>query len=391
MSNDYGKKRNASIEILRIVGCVLVIWAHMQLSITENGYFYKGRLFIASVIADDVPIFLLITGFFLFRKNQRSQDILDEFKRKLLGFLEKIWIPSVILVVITCILTPIIDGTSSWSNIGIWWNQINWDSLVGFVFKNSASGYSGHLWYICFYLKMLIAFPLLKFLCQDIRSLNIIRRIYLGIAFGNILVKDLAYFYGGNSLIDLSSLSLDEDFTYIILGFEIYLIGKNALKKWSRKKVLLGSAVAYFLGLISKMGLQALLYYMIGADAERRFMGLECLACYLTSASLLLFFSNIEWNFSEKLEKVILFLAQKTMLIYLFHMMVLMGTNGIREKILNLFHNGTTPFTALGYYVFSGGVVFGVSLIVAVIFDFIYNKVECKIRNILKIISEGKK
>ena len=72
-------------------------------------------------------------------------------------------------------------------------------------------------------------------------------------------------------------------------------------------------------------------------------------------------------------------------------MMILMGTNGIREKILNLFHNGTTPFTALGYYVFSGGVVFGVSLIVAVIFDFIYNKVECKIRNILKIISEGKK
>lgn len=347
MSNEYGKKRNASIEILRIVGCVLVIWAHMQLSITENGYFYKGRLFIASVIADDVPIFLLITGFFLFRKNQRSQDILDEFKRKLLGFLEKIWIPSVILVVITCILTPIIDGTSSWSNIGIWWNQINWDSLVGFVFKNSASGYSGHLWYICFYLKMLIAFPLLKFLCQDIRSLNIIRRIYL--------------------------------------------IGKNALKKWSKKKVLLGSAVAYFLGLISKMGLQALLYYMIGADAERRFMGLECLACYLTSASLLLFFSNIEWNFSGKLEKVILFLAQKTMLIYLFHMMVLMGTNGVREKILNLFHNGTTPFTALGYYVFSGGVVFGVSLIVAVIFDFVYNKVECKIKNILKIISEGKK
>lgn len=42
-------KRDISIEILRIIGCFLVIWAHIQLQIVENGQIYRGRLLFSSI------------------------------------------------------------------------------------------------------------------------------------------------------------------------------------------------------------------------------------------------------------------------------------------------------------------------------------------------------
>lgn len=79
-------KRNVSLEMLRIIGCILVIWAHIQLPLIEYGELYHGRLFISSMIGDDVPIFLLITGFFLFQ-NVELNNITQIFKKKLTQFL----------------------------------------------------------------------------------------------------------------------------------------------------------------------------------------------------------------------------------------------------------------------------------------------------------------
>ena len=116
------KKRYSEIELLRCVGCFLVICAHMYPTIIENGNIYKGRLLIGAIIGDDVPVFLLITGFFLFQKGDIS--IITYWKSKLCSFLKKIWIPSIFLVIITCVLTPIIEKANTLSDVG-GWNQLN--------------------------------------------------------------------------------------------------------------------------------------------------------------------------------------------------------------------------------------------------------------------------
>jgi hypothetical protein len=38
--------------------------AHSQISVVENGNIINGRLAISTMIADDVPLFLLVTEFF---------------------------------------------------------------------------------------------------------------------------------------------------------------------------------------------------------------------------------------------------------------------------------------------------------------------------------------
>lgn len=370
-------KRDISIEILRIIGCFLVIWAHIQLQIVENGQIYRGRLLFSSIIGDDVPIFMLITGFYIFRR--KTSNILIEYKNKILTFIKRIWIPSVILIIMTCILTPFLDKMVSWNDIRTWGKLIEWNVVTDFILKNSVSGYAGHLWYICFYLKMLILFPILTFLCQNERHINIIRRLYLGISFVNIWGKDIGYFTG-KQIWDLSSFSLDENFTYIFLGFELYLFNKKIAKK-NNKKILCVTFLIYVFGIVLKMILQMLLYKHSGLDVDSRFMWLQCLPCYLTSSALLIFFSNLKLNCSKGVEKVILFLGKNTMLIYLFHMLVIQFTGNFRNKILIALNLGTTPFEAFGYYVISGLCVFCVSLVGAIVFDYIYNKILLLMKN----------
>jgi len=127
-------KRDISIEILRIIGCFLVIWAHIQLQIVENGQIYRGRLLFSSIIGDDVPIFMLITGFYIFRR--KTSNILIEYKNKILTFIKKIWVPSVILIIMTCILTPFLDKMVSWNDIRTWGELIEWNVVTDFILKN---------------------------------------------------------------------------------------------------------------------------------------------------------------------------------------------------------------------------------------------------------------
>lgn len=53
---DYSK-RDSSIELARIIGCLIVIGCHTLLSYERAIGFDHGRLFLAMVFADGVAIF----------------------------------------------------------------------------------------------------------------------------------------------------------------------------------------------------------------------------------------------------------------------------------------------------------------------------------------------
>jgi surface polysaccharide O-acyltransferase-like enzyme len=78
--------KNHSIELVRIVACLLVIMAHSQISIIDNNTIVNGRLAISTILADDVPLFLLVTGFFFFGRIKSDTDIIPTFPYKAKAF-----------------------------------------------------------------------------------------------------------------------------------------------------------------------------------------------------------------------------------------------------------------------------------------------------------------
>lgn len=59
--------RKASVELARLIACLLVIGVHLSLNTVVDGGYDVSRLFSACLVADGVAIFWLISGFFIFK------------------------------------------------------------------------------------------------------------------------------------------------------------------------------------------------------------------------------------------------------------------------------------------------------------------------------------
>ena len=88
-------KRDSSVELLRVYACFMVILAHIQLNyVLGDGNVDSVILGIKCLIADNVPIFFTILGFFLFSKVQgedRMKKIPGVFWEKIKGFIVRVY------------------------------------------------------------------------------------------------------------------------------------------------------------------------------------------------------------------------------------------------------------------------------------------------------------
>lgn len=89
------KKRDSSVDLIRIVACLMVIATHMSLQVLNQAYnrIDWSRLLEKSFLADGVPLFLMITGFFL--ANGRS------YKKIWKSTFMRVLLPSIIYVLFT--------------------------------------------------------------------------------------------------------------------------------------------------------------------------------------------------------------------------------------------------------------------------------------------------
>lgn len=89
------KKRDSSIDLIRIVACLIVIAVHLSLRVLNQAYnrIDWSRLLEKSFLTDGVPLFLMITGFFL--ANGRS------YKKIWKNTFVRILLPSIIYVIFT--------------------------------------------------------------------------------------------------------------------------------------------------------------------------------------------------------------------------------------------------------------------------------------------------
>ncbi len=366
-------KKNVSIEVLRIIACILVIMAHIQLHPVQDGIVINGRLIFSAIIADNVPIFFLITGFYMFKDIKTDHDILTVYRRKIKDVIIKLWIPAFIVAIISCYLEKRFYGKE----------EIDWLQLWNFVFKLQAGGNFGHLWYICTYIKIIIWFPLFALLCQNQEIKNKIRRLFIIASLSCVFLNDLEYVIG-KDFTNFSDIFFNYHVIYIFLGYELSLFLKD--DKNENSKLYVGGVV-FILSIITKVCMQKIMYSINGVWIDNRFLWLESFLCYFSSCSIFCFWYSLRKNLKEN--KIIFWLGKYTFYIYLFHILIINMTPSIKEKI-NSWHLGENFISTIFYYVEYGALIFLLSLIISIPFEKIYHLLITKIGKILFLIKSKK-
>ena len=354
--------KNHSIELVRIIACLLVIMAHSQLSVVEENAIVNGRLAFSTIIADDVPLFLLVTGFFLFGRIKSDADIIPTFPYKAKSFLSRVYIPTIVYILISIFYRHFTETQLPTSNF-------DWDYLWRFIFRLAPGD---HLWYICTYMSFIFFFPMLAFVCQDNPQKNKLRRTLLAIAIAGAVVSDIQYFFK-MSMFELDKFLWGYCTIFLILGYELSLF----IRKFDgRQKKLLAMGIAiYLLGFLIKFGLQNYMFTEYGYG-NNRFRWLQTSLCFVTATGMFMtVYALGTWIKQNSIPaRIINYIGSCTFAVYLFHMLVIGATRTCQRDLIGKFNNAKTFFDTAAYYISFALVVFAISLIVAIIFKYVVEK-----------------
>ena len=354
--------KNHSIELVRIIACLLVIMAHSQLSVVEENAIVNGRLAFSTIIADDVPLFLLVTGFFLFGRIKSDADIIPTFPYKAKSFLSRVYIPTIVYILISIFYRHFTETQLPTSNF-------DWDYLWRFIFRLAPGD---HLWYICTYMSFIFFFPMLAFVCQDNPQKNKLRRTLLAIAIAGAVVSDIQYFFK-MSMFELDKFLWGYCTILLILGYELSLF----IRKFDgrQKKLLAMGIVIYLLGFLIKFGLQNYMFSHYGY-VDNKFRWLQSSLCFVTATGIFMtVYALGTWIKQNSIPaRIINYIGSCTFAIYLFHMLVLNSTWNFRGMLWRNFHYTMTLPNITAYYIVNSLAVFGITLAISIVFKYVVEK-----------------
>ena len=348
-------KRDSCVDLIRIIATIMVILFHVILPpIRGDGSIDIGRLVITCALGDGVTIFWIVAGFFIFRDKK--------YKDKLLSVLKTIIIPSLIIIIISCLFSQFITNDKS---VFACLKDI---TVIKENFKNALSGIitfnagilplAPHLWYVFTYVTNYLWVPLLTLLFykKDNYTLNARKSIIILGAVA-LLLETIEQFwvskYGAVVKLPIVSLSL----FLIILGKIIY---DNLDKIKNNKKIrFIGLFIFIFFECL-KIVLQYFAYKNNVANAY--FVYWSTLPAVGDSIGLILFILSFSFE-----NKFINHFGKISFGIYLVHWMVkekLIGM-GFSDYLSKLFRVESSKFFCeLLYVVGFGIVIYLISLII---------------------------
>ena len=151
IQKDIKKGRDAGIDLIRVVACLVVIVTHVDVMGTGD----STKLFLRLLFADGVTLFFILSGFFFFRKG-----FIITLKRAL----SSIVLPGILVMLMSYQFSPFIRGEKT---LIYCFSHLNFD-IYGFMTDlfswggNIRESMAAHLWYIFTYLQLVLAYPLLK-------------------------------------------------------------------------------------------------------------------------------------------------------------------------------------------------------------------------------------
>ncbi len=315
------KKRDASIELIRIVACITVVLIHLSLNVFDQYHSQVdwSRLFEKCFFTDGVPLFYMIMGFFIANGRSYKKMWKNTFKRVVIPTLLYVWFAQVFYMFIInkqniawCLKNAFIN-----SNIP----GITRTIITGEVVH--INSLCDHLWYIISYLKIMIWVPVLWLICKEEDNSKLARRIILILSSIAMIITDIQRFItlpvGVINVFEM----IDPDIFYVILGYELF-VHKDKIK--NNKKLCIISLVTFVLANVLRY--KAEMQYMIDNnfyEVAGRVTFANWKYTFLNVISGLSLFMGL-YSFdikNEKIAKCINWVADKTFGIYLIHYLLL--------------------------------------------------------------------
>ncbi len=375
-------KRDASVELLRIYACIMVVLAHIQVSYTiGEGQVDNVVLAIKCLIADNVPIFFTILGFYFFI-NVQDDDRLDlipsVFLKKLKGFAVRIYIPTIIVTLICSIAWDYIYNNPD--------HVFHGELLTEYIFKQNPQDMVGQFWYIVEYIKILVFFPFLALICVNKRSYNTIRRIYMIIIFVVIALNDYCYLTQYESFVDISKYIPNTNFLFVFVGYEVYLFYKS--ERYSNKAKTIIGLLMFIVGFVLRFGLTYVSFSIYGVGNSDHFMVMQCAPSYICSGGLLLLFVQL---FKGRKSGILQLLGEMTLYVFMIHGIFLRVFGSQGDLIRQSLNNGNvTGVYSIIYYFLYGGLLIVVSLVLGVAIREIYGLVRYACMRFYKGMNNGR-
>lgn len=349
------KQRDITVEILRIVGCLLVVGTHTKLDLYVYGQPDFSRVFIYAVLADGVNIFWMILGFFCFDSKLTYVQQLKQMAKR--------------------ILLPMVLFSAFCFYLGGW--MIRGETLIQSVTHTSAEywylvtdgllkwrpaiDYTGHLWFMFTYALIIVFMPALKGICEVVERNIKTRWITILLIFTVFIINDITLnkwctfdYYGINA---------------VMPAVCMVLIGKVFYEKRECITRKIGWGIVGLIVFIGSNVIRTHIQYSQFFLPEAPTNLLQWYSCFGIFTTIGLLF--IVYGFGgyaklgKKMNRIICHLGKITMPIYVLHSVVLMlfYAYGINVKIQSLL--GIKWYDEMLYLLLFGGGVLGVTFILA--------------------------
>lgn len=317
---DKSKKRDISIDLIRIVACISVILTHLCLQVLNRCYnrIDWSRLLEKSFLTDGVPLFFMITGFFLV--NGRS------YKKIWKSTFFKILLPTFIFVIFVQMFQPFILNQASFIDCI---RNVNFSlvPIIQAILKADVK-YLGslcdHLWYIFSYIKIVIWIPILWLVCKETDNSKLARRIMLGLSFASAILTDIQKFGIIPVVGEINILTIiPREIMYVLLGYELFVY-KDKIK--NNKKICIISLIGFII--VNLIRYKTEMFYMVlnyltDIVGRPNFMEWRYTSLNIFSGIFLfLFLYSFEIK-NEKISKILVWISDKTFGIYLIHYLIL--------------------------------------------------------------------
>lgn len=330
------RKRQANIELARVVACFIVVMLHTITWFLTNTRLIENSLFIRCFLFDGVPIFWYIMGYFLFAK--KDVTLGNRLKKTTLQLL----LPAFAVMVFAQIWQEWILADFGKVNFFACLDLHSFDfhNLFGNILKRSASmTFGGHFWYIFAYLEVILWTPLLGYVCVDEPKANKVRRYLMLLAAIFVVYRDVSNISvlkinGDSYPINLYQI-LNTTLLSVLIGYETFL-HREWIKSHASTIRWVGLAT-YIIACVMKFELSA--SYMRVDPMDDYFIGIDTVLGYLSSYGLFMavYCTPIRENSTQ--EKFILHLGGKSLGIYLIHVCVYkkLAAVGIRNFFYTLY------------------------------------------------------
>lgn len=315
------KKRDASIELIRIVACITVVLTHLSLNVFDQYHSQVdwSRLFEKCFFTDGVPVFYMIMGFFI--ANGRS------YKKMWSNTFKKIILPVLFYIGFAQIFYMFIINKQSigWCLENAFVN-LNIEGFFRTIITGDVTHINSlcaHLWYVVSYVKIIIWIPVLWLICKDEENPKLARRIIITLGIVAMIIKDIQRFVtlpiGAANVFEM----VDIDILYVLLGYELF-IHKDKIKNNKKLCVIAGLLFVVVNAIRYKIEMQYMVinnfYDIVGRESFVDWKNTSLNIISGLSMFIALYSFDIK---NEKLSKIINWIADKTFGIYLIHYLLL--------------------------------------------------------------------